>query len=174
MKLKKDALIQLANEAIELRYPDFDFDLSDYVVTAWRNSHTVVVKYRRMIQFIPLDRKLDNLHYDIEVDLTSQHISPFDIWGMNRFYIPTSEEQANIDFVTNVFGLPHPGFIACIEEDTSVYRIYLDNEQSFGRYVIDKITGIEYEGAIEGSYEPMPRDLDGLSSHPDPLLEIIE
>jgi hypothetical protein len=171
MNVKKDSLIQLANEILELKYPSFKFNVSEYDITAWGNSKTTVVKYKRIIRFIPLDKKNNNLCYDFEVDLINKSIYPFDTWGIDMFYIPTSEEQAKIDFVIKAFGLPHKGFSNSIEEDADVYRINLDNEYSYGRYVIDKITGKECDGAIQGSYEPMPED-NSRHRFADPLVEI--
>ncbi|MDO6761436.1 hypothetical protein Q4566_14585 [Tamlana sp. 2_MG-2023] len=173
--LNKAELIQLATETIALKYPDLHFNPNEYVPTVWKNSKKVVVKFRRLICFTPLDKKDDNLDYDLEVDLTNTAISPFDIWGMEKFYIPTSEEQKKIDFVISSFSLPHQSFTTCIIEDANVYHINIDNEQSFGRYVIDKTTGRECEGSIQGNYEPMPADmLEGSRKFPDPLVEILE
>lgn len=172
-KFKKEALIQLANEAIELKYPDFKFDTSEYAITAWANSETRIVKYRRIIQFTPLEKKNDNLRYNFEVDLTNTAISPFDTWGMERFYIPTSEEQAKIDFVVQAFGLTRFGnYNNSIVEDADMYCIHVSNKAAFGKYFIDKETGKECMGSIESSYSQIPC-IPGVVN-PDPLVEIQE
>ena len=168
----KPQLIAQANAIIASKYPDFVYAPDAYEITTWANSKQVVVKYRRRIQFTPISRKEEHLDYDFEVDLTNQTTS-FEIWGMDQFYIPTPEEQAQIDFVIKAFGLPHPSFETSIYEELDTYRINQSNESSFGNYTIDKITGQELEGTIQGSYTPMPDDMfDHTPRFPDPLVEI--
>ncbi|WP_422358601.1 hypothetical protein [Reichenbachiella sp.] len=172
-KLQKDSLVKLANELLETKYPSFTFDAQEYEITAWVNTEKTIVKYRRVIRFTPLDKKDENLDYDFEVDLTHQTISPFDTWGMKRFYIPTKVEQEKIDFVVDAFGMPRLGFNNSIVEDSTMYKILIDNEVAFGHYFLDKMTGEECMGAIEGSYAPMPDDIPELVD-PDPLIEIVD
>jgi hypothetical protein len=171
-KLKKVALIQLANDAFELSYPNFKFNTSEYDISAWANSKATVVKYRRIIRFTPLNKKDDNLRYDFEMDLINKTISPFDTWGMDKFYIPSSEEQAKIDFVVQSFGLSRFGFNNSIVEDEDMYCIHISNKEAFGKYFIDKETGKECMGSIEGSYNQSPCN-PGLIN-PDPWVEICE
>ncbi|MEP2026861.1 MAG: hypothetical protein ABJH98_09695 [Reichenbachiella sp.] len=171
--LSKDSLVKRAHQLLETKYPDFIFDAKNYEITAWANTKKTVVKFRRILRFTPLDKKEDNLDFDFEVDLTNQTISPFDIWGMGRFYKPTKDEQVKIDFVINAFGMPRLGFNNSIVEDSAMYKIHIDNEVAFGHYFIDKITGEECMGSIEGSYAPMPDDIPELID-PDPLIEIKE
>ncbi|MDW3210874.1 MAG: hypothetical protein R8N23_13440 [Reichenbachiella sp.] len=172
-ELPKDELIEHAYKMLASKYPDFTFDVKDYEITAWANTEKVVVLFRRIIRFTPLDRKDEDLSFDFELDLTHQRILPFDTWGMKRFYIPTKDEQKKIDFVVNSFGMPRLGFNNSIVEDTAMYKIQIDNEVAFGHYFIDKITGEECIGSIEGSYAPMPDDIPELID-PDPLVEIKE
>ncbi|MEP3387435.1 MAG: hypothetical protein ABJO02_04550 [Reichenbachiella sp.] len=171
--LQKDELIERAQKPLKTKYPDFVYDVKDYDITAWANTEKVVIQFRRIIRFTPLDKKDENLDYDFEVDLTHQGISPFDTWGMKRLYIPTKDEQKKIDFVVNSFGMPRLGFNNSIVEDSTMYKIHIDNEAAFGHYFIDKITGEECLGSIEGSYAPMPDDIPELID-PDPLVEIKE
>ncbi|WP_456459509.1 hypothetical protein [Reichenbachiella sp.] len=171
--LQKDELIERAQKLLKTKYPDFVYDVKDYDITAWANTEKVVVMFRRIIRFTPLDKKDENLDYDFEVDLAHQRISPFDTWGMKRFYMPTKDEQKKIDFVINSFGMPRLGFNNSIVEDSAMYKIHIDNEVAFGHYFIDKITGEECMGSIEGSYAPMPEDIPELIDS-DPLVEIKE
>ncbi|MDO6761437.1 hypothetical protein Q4566_14590 [Tamlana sp. 2_MG-2023] len=170
--LNRAELIQLANDAIALKYPDFKFDTKDYKITAWKNSEKTVVKYKRIIQFIPLGRARDNLRYDVEVDLTNQHISPFDTWGMENFYIPTREEQEKINFVVQAFGVERFSHKNSIKEDADMYVIHVSSKAAFGKYFIDKLTGKECMGAIESSYiqKPLIPNLTNV----DPMVEIRE
>ena len=172
MSLDKKQLINQANKIIAAKYPEFVFDSLLYEITAWKNSKTTIVKYRRIIRFTPLDKKDQNLDYDFEVNLTNQNVLPFDIWGFNKFYFPTTEEQEKIDFVIKEFGLPRLGFNNIIVEGPDMYSIYIDNEVAFGKYFIDKTTGKECMESIEGSYAPMP-DFPELVDA-DPLIEIKE
>lgn len=168
---QKDELIEYANQMLASKYRDFIYDAKGYDITAWASTEKVVVKFRRIIRFTPLNRKDENLDYDFEVVLTDQSISPFDTWGMKRFYIPNKDEQKKIDFVVHAFGMPRQGFNNSIVEDSAMYKILIDNEVAFGHYFIDKITGEECMGSIEGSYAPMPDDIPDLIDH-DPLIEI--
>lgn len=171
--LPKDELIEQAQQLLKTKYSDFNLNTKDYEITAWANTEKVVVVFRRIIRFTPLDRKDEDLSFDFEVDLTHQRISPFDTWGMKRFYIPTKDEQKKIDFVVNSFGMPRLGFNNSIVENSAIYKIHIDNEVAFGHYFIDKITGEECMGSIEGSYAPMPEDIPELIDS-DPLVEIKE
>lgn len=170
MPLDKNQLINQANKIVAEKYPEFEFDSKLYEITAWKNSKKTIVKYRRIIRFTPLDKKDENLNYDFEVNLTDQSVSPFDLWGLDKFYIPTPEEQKKINFVIKEFGLPRLGFDNSIVEGPDMYSIYIDSEVAFGNYFIDKVTGKECMGSIEGSYAPMP-DLPELVDE-DPLVEI--
>ena len=172
MPLDKNKLIDKANKIIASKYPEFVFDSLLYEITAWKNSEKTIIKYRRIIRFTPLDKKDENLDYDFEVNLTNQNISPFDTWGLNNFYFPTTEDQEKINFVIKEFGLPRFGFNNDIVEGIDMYSIYIDNEVAFGKYFIDKITGKECMGSIEGSYAQEPYITEFVNA--DPLIEIKE
>jgi len=166
----KDKLIARASEIITSKYPQFILDPALYDVTAWENSKKTIVKYKRIIKFTPLKRKGENIHFDFEIDLTNNVISPFDFWGFEKFYFPTAEEQEKIDFVIQAFGLPHLGFNNRIVEDTYMYHILIDNKVAFGKYFIDKTTGKECMRSIQGSYT-QPPNISELNDT-DPLIEI--
>ncbi|PIB35573.1 hypothetical protein BFP72_09300 [Reichenbachiella sp. 5M10] len=170
--LPKDSLIDLAQQTLEFQYPEFIFDTSEYEITAWANTEKTLVRYRRIIRFTPLRKKEDNLTYDFEVNLTEQSISPFDSWGMDSFYIPTPEDQEKINFVIQAFGMPRMGFNNSIIEEVDMYRINIDNDLAFGHYFIDKASGQECMGSIEGSYAQMPDFPEPIDT--DPLVEIHE
>jgi hypothetical protein len=170
--LNKDQLIDQANKIMASKYSQFVLDGGIYEITAWKNSVKTIVKYRRIIRFTPLDKKGDHLTYDFEVNLTNQQVSPFDFWGFDKFYIPTTEEQEKIDFVVKAFNLSRFGFNNSIVEEADIYSILIDSEVAFGHYFINKTTGEECMGSIEGSYAPMP-DFPELVQK-DPLIEIKE
>lgn len=166
----KKNLIEQANKIITSKYPEFTFNSLNYEITAWKNKQKTVVKYKRIIRFTPLNKKNKNLRYDFEVNLTTQKVSPFDFWGLDKFYFPTIKEQEKIDFVIKEFGLPRLGFNNTIVESADMYSIYIDNEVAFGKYFIDKITGKECMGSIEGSYAQMPEFSKSVDA--DSLIEI--
>ncbi|MET7029918.1 hypothetical protein [Sediminicola luteus] len=168
----KDQLIDQANQIISSKYPEFVIDSLLYEITVWKNSEKTIVNYRRIIKFTPLDKKDENLDYDFEVNLTHREVSPFDFRGFETFYIPTTEEQEKINFIIKAFGLPRVGFNNAIVEGPEMYSIYINNETAFGEYFIDKITGKECMGSIEGSYALIP-DFPELVDA-DPLIEIKE
>ncbi|UII81552.1 hypothetical protein [Flagellimonas sp. CMM7] len=172
MDLDKNQLIDQANKIISSKYPDFVFDPLLYEITAWKNSKKITVNYRRIIRFTPFDKKDVNLTYDFEVNLTNQNILPFDTWGFDRFYFPTTQEQEKIDFVIKAFDLPRFGFNNSIVENPDMYCIYIDNEMAFGKYFISKTTGKECMGSIEGSYAQAPDHPELFDT--DPLIEIKE
>ena len=172
MPLNKKQLINQANKIIASKYPEFSFDSELYEITAWKNSEETIVKYRRIIRFIPLDKKNENLNYDFEVNLTYQEIAPFDLFGFSKFYLPTTAEQVKIDFVAKKFGLPRLGFNNIITEDHDMYIIEVNNEVAFGKYFIDKITGNEHMGPLEGTYTQRHAFTEFVDK--DPLTEIKE
>ena len=170
----KQQYITQANALIKTKHSEFTYNPEDYEITVWSNSEKTLVKYSRIIKFIPLSKKKDRLRYDFEVNLTTQNISPFDSWGMTNFYIPTAIEQEQIDFVITSFNKwSHFGFNNTITEETDMYRIDVNNDMAFGTYFLDKTTGKEAMGSIEGSYAPMP-DIAGVSESADALVEIKE
>ena len=168
----KKQLINQANKIISSKYPEFEFDSLLYEITAWKNSVKTTVNYRRIIRFTPLDKKDENLEYDFEVNLTNREVSPFDFKGFEKFYLPTTEDQGKIDFVIKTFDLPRMGFYHDIVESPDMYSIHIYNNVSFGKYFINKITGKESLGYIEGNYALMP-EFPELGNE-DPLIEIIE
>ncbi len=172
MTLNKDQLIIQANTILATKYPNFRFNASLYEISAWKNSQKTVVYYKRIIKFIPLGKKEQDLTYDFEVNLTSKSVAPFDFFGVEKLYHPNTEDQKKIDFVVKAFNLPHSGFDTKIVEGPNIFAIYLDNEVAFGQYYIDKTTGKECLESIEGSYAPIPDDIKLLDK--DPLIEIKE
>ena len=166
----KNELIQQANKVISSKYPQFVFDPLLYEITAWKNSEKTIIKYKRRIKFIPLNKKDESLRFDFEVNLKNRVILPFDFHEFNGFYIPTIEEQEKINFVIKSFGLSRFGFNNTITEDTDMYRILIDSKAAFGRYFIDKTTGKECLGPIEGSYNQTPNNTK--LNNTNPLIEI--
>src|SRR5690606_30532264 len=138
----KDSLINLA--LITLKEKKFPAEISpeDYEVTVWANKTDILVKFRRLIKFIPLNHKIDDFEYNLVVNILTHKVSPFDDGHqMSEFYIPSKEEKEKIKFVKKAYGLPHDGFENVVHEYEDFYKISMDNDVAFGKYSIGKKTG---------------------------------
>lgn len=166
----KDSLINLALIALmEKKLPE-EISPEDYEITVWANKTEVLVKFRRLIKFIPLNHKEEDFEYNLVVNLLTHKVSPFDDWHhMNEFYNPSKEEKEKIKFVKKAYGLPHDGFENVIHEYEDSYKVSIDNDVAFGRYSIDKKTGV-VSTETQGSYEPAPfPDAPGLPNNGKPF-----
>lgn len=149
----KDSLINLALIALKEKKLPVEIIPEDYEITVWANKTEIIVKFRRLIKFIPLNHEISDFEYNLEVNLLTHKVSPFDDWHyMSEFYIPSKEEKEKIKFVKKAYGLPHKEFENVVYEDKDFYKIEIDNEVSFGRYSIDKKTGV-VSTETQGSYE---------------------
>lgn len=170
--LGKDAIIKRANRIIEKKYPTLKINSSDFGITAWSNKKDVVVKFKRRIKYVRLGGEND-FNYDFSVNVVKHLVIPFDVFGIDRFYIPTKEDLNKIEFVRKKINLPRQGFYSEICEKADYYEIHVTNEVAFGSYFIDKITGREVQGSIEGSYAQVPDlGLTGGFSNENLLIEI--
>lgn len=170
--LGKDSIIRTANNIIENKYPNLNVNLSDFEIKAWSNKENIIVKFKRLIKFIPLSNEQSDFEYDLSINIETKEIAPIDTWGINNFYIPTEEDLKKIQFVKEAFNLPHSGFDNEVLEKADFYVINLDNDVSYGRYRIDKVTGEELINSIQGSYVPNPNPDNIIEV--DPLIEIKE
>lgn len=167
--LGKSMIIESGFNLIESRFRVLKIIPEDFEITVWANSKEVIVKFRRHVRYYTMNTKEQDFTYDLAVNLISKKIDPIDFWGIEEFYIPTEDDLKNINFVKESFGLPQQGFNISIHEEKDHYFINLDNEQAYGKYYIDKITGEEKRGSLQGSYIPMPfpdideRDKDSLT-----------
>ena len=152
----KDSLINLALITLKEKKLTTKISPEDYEITVWANKTEVLVKFRRLIKFIPLNHKIHDFEYNLTVNLITHKIFPFDDWHfMSEFYIPSKEEKEKIKFVKKAYGLPHKGFENAIYEHEDSFKISLDNKVAYGRYSIDKKSGV-VTTEIQGSYMPEP------------------
>ena len=171
--LGKASIIETAYNIIEQKLLTIKIIPEDYEITVWANQKELIVKFRRRIRYYPMNKEKSGFDYDLSVNLINKEINPIDIWGIEKFYIPTEEDIRNVKFVKESFGFPQQGFDINIHEEKDHYFISLDNEQAYGKYYIDKISGEEKPGSIQGSYIPRPfSDFD--EADKDPLKEIKE
>ena len=171
INLSKAQTIEKALIIIKEKYPDISISSSDFEIKVWANKSELLVKFRRLIRFIPWGKETSNLVYDISVDLHTKEIEPLDTWRSDRFYIPDDKETEQIEFIKGVFNLPFKGFETSINEKADRYEIRVDNKTSFGLYFLDKITRNEIMSPLQGSYIVSPNvGLEDIEE--DPLVEI--
>lgn len=173
--LGKSKIIELAFNLIESKFPGLKIIPEDFEITVWANSKEVIVKFRRRVRYYPMNKKEQDFTYDLSVNLISKEIDPIESWGIDEFYIPTEDDLKNIKFVKESYGFPQQGFNISIYENEDSYHISVTNEVAYGKYYIDKITGKETIGSIQGSYIPKPfPDIAEGEIDKDPLIEIKE
>jgi hypothetical protein len=173
--LGKTAIIQLSSIILENECPQLNIRSSDFKITVWASKKEILVKYKRLIRYVPLNKEENNYIYDFSVNVISQKVPQVEFLGMDSLFIPTKEDLKNIEFVKKSFGLPYQGFDNTIYEKEDAYHICVDNDVAFGKYFIDKISGKETMAPMQGSYAPMPippRSKDETDS--DPLIEIVK
>lgn len=149
--------IQFALQILKEKQPSIDIHLGDYHIKVWRDSEGILVDFKRIVQYISIDKNKDNLCFDIVVNLRNQEIKPFDNTAFyGSFYIPSEKDLIAIEFINKHFGVFSSQFENVIHEDVEEYKISCKNEASFGYYTLNKFTG-EQGPAIQGSYEPMKK-----------------
>lgn len=153
----KYELIKIALEIIKEKQPSVAIDFDDFEGTAWGNRKEIIVKFRRYIRFIPLNiDPQKRFSYDIMVNLNTNEISPFDDTFKSEFYIETDEDKKAIEFIKKNFDIFSSDFENTIYEGEEDYYIDRKNKYSFGKYIVNKKTGIG-KPEIQASYEPMPK-----------------
>src|SRR5690606_3499901 len=152
----KDSLINLALITLKEKKLPAEISPEDYEITVWANMTEVLVKFRRLIKFVPLNHEISDFEYNLVVNITTHKGSPFDDWfNINGYYYPSKEEKEKIKFVKKAYGLPHNGFENIVHEYEDLYKISLDNKVAYGRYSINKKTGA-VSTETQGSYMPEP------------------
>lgn len=165
----KQELLEIALEILKDKKPSLVIDFDEFEGTAWKNSKKIVVKFIRYIRFIPLHTDPERFSYDITVNLNTTEILPFDDFFKLEFYIETSENKMAIEFIKKNFGCFSVNFENTIYEGGDDYFIDIKNQYSFGKYTVNKKTGI-VKTEIQASYEPMSRPI--INEDPDILTEI--
>ncbi|MDR7212088.1 hypothetical protein [Flavobacterium piscis] len=166
-KTKKE-IIQMAIAALKKKHPLLVLNFDDYAISVLGDSKNTLVEFKRIIRYVPLGTDPEKRSsYDITVNLNTNEILPFDDTFKTEFYIETKEDKKAIEFVNKNFG----GFFSdsenIIYEGEEDYFIDLQNQYSFGKYVVNKKTGIA-KPEIQGSWDPPTKpnlieDLDVLT-----------
>ncbi|WP_123803345.1 hypothetical protein [Flavivirga aquatica] len=171
--LGKDSIVKIAYNILEKKYPTLKINLNNFEITTWSNKKEIVVNFKRHITFIPLGRNSSDFNYNFLINMITEDVNTLNYGRISSFYIPTEEEVKKIEFVKKAFNLPRLGFDNEISEETDMYVVRISNDDAFGIYHIDKITGKEILGSIEGSYESPP-EIEQDIINEDPLIEIKE
>lgn len=167
---KKAELLEIVLEILKEKQPSIVIDSDDFESSAWQNSKEIIVKFRRYIRFIPFGANPEKrFSYDININLITKEISPFDDLLKSEFYIETKKDKKAIAFIKKNFGDFSANFENTIYEGEEDYFIDIKNHYSYGKYVLNKKTA-EQKTEIQASYEPMPKPK--IMEDPDALTEI--
>ncbi|MEM0575859.1 hypothetical protein [Flavobacterium polysaccharolyticum] len=166
---QKQELIVIALHILKEKQPSLVINFENFESTVWGNSKEILVKFRRIIRYVPFGIDPEKrFSYDITVNLNTNEVSPFDDWFQSEFYIETKVDQKALAFIKKNFGSFSANFENTIYEGEEDYFIDSNNQYSFGKYKVNKRTGI-VKTEIQGSYEPMPKPI---IENPDDYSEI--
>ena len=171
----KEKMIEQAVALLEEKHPALDPDYSDYEITVWTNSTTVLIKFRYLFRIYSAAVAGNSSPVcDLTVDLMSGEIYPLDDWfAKDRFHYLTSNEKEILRFVKENTDLPYEvkrNYTYEIHDMEGYYTIYIRMNGSFTNYRIDKITG-EQSGYNELNANPaLLPEMD--TGNPDPLTEL--
>lgn len=141
---QKQELIEIVLDILKEKQSSLVITSEDFENTAWGNGKEIIVKFRRIIRYIPLGTDPEKrFSYDVTVNLNTNEISPFDDWFKSEFYIETKEDQKALAFIKKNFGVFSSNFENTIHEGEEDYCIYRTNSYSFGKYNLNKKTGKE-------------------------------
>lgn len=154
-RITKNAVIRIAKGIIEEKQPLLVLNFDDYDITVWVDSKNTLVEFKRVIRYVPLDTDPEKrFSYDLKVNLHTDGILPFDDTFESEFYIETEEDKKAIEFIKKNFGGFSANFENTVYEGEENYYIDIKNQYSFGKYAVNKRTGI-VNTEIQASYEPM-------------------
>jgi len=169
----KEYIIKTALSVYEDKYKDMPINLSLYSITIWRNSTEIKVVFKRDVTYRPLHKKNDNLYYDIVIEIFDEKVSPFDMFGTDKFFIASEEESVIIDIIKKKMKMPLPFCKNSIYETEEWYVASITSEHSFGKFFFDKNTLEEKRDMkIQGSYAPRIRP--DTPEDPDPWIELFK
>jgi hypothetical protein len=152
-----DAVIQIAKGILQKKQPSLMIDFDDYNISVFGDSKTTLVEFRRIIRYVALGADPNKrISYDIKVNLGTGEISPFDDSFEAEFYVETKEDRKAIAFLKKNFDIFSGEFENTVYEGEEDYYIDRKNRYSFGKYKVDKKTGIG-KAEIQASYEQMPK-----------------
>lgn len=166
-KTKKE-IINMALVLLKKRQPSLQIDYNDYESTILGNNKKIIVEFRRIIRYIPLNIDLkEQFAYDITVNLNSGEILPFDDFFQSGFYIETKEDKKALAFIKKNSGPFFSDFKNTINEEEEDYFVVCQNKYSLEKYLLNKKTG-EKQAKLKMTLDPASKpdkapDLDILS-----------
>jgi hypothetical protein len=155
-EVSKKEIIDMAVTLLNKRHSRLKLDFKDYETTVLGDSKNTWVEFKRIVRYVPLSLDPEkDFSYDITVNLSTNEILPFDNYFKSEFYMETKGEKKAIGFVKKNFGAFSANFENTIYEGEEDYFIDVRNQYSFGKYKVNKKTGI-VKTEIQTSYAPMP------------------
>ena len=152
---KKEELIKMALVILKEKQFSPEINLKEYTITIKSSKKEVLVTFDKLLKFTPLRLKKDvPFYHDLEVNLVSKKVNQ----DISKFYFPTEEEKAKIQFVkdklANYFSQSaqkvYP--IEIIEE----LDYYIIKTYNFTLYHLDKRTGKIDKKITEDTLYPTP------------------
>ncbi|WP_299212585.1 hypothetical protein [uncultured Aquimarina sp.] len=161
--LGKDSIIEIANTILEKKYPVLKINMNDFIITAWSNKKSILIKYRRIFKYVPLGKSENHFIYNFSIDIINEAIYPIDNnFLINSFYIPTQEERMKIKFVKNTMEFDTT-YHTTIYEKEGEYQISFTNYLISGTGIIDKTTGKStIMSGVHGPFEPVKEESGSL------------
>ncbi|WP_163395559.1 hypothetical protein [Flavobacterium limi] len=153
----KKEIIDMAVALLNKRQSLLKLDFNDYETVVSADTKNTLVEFKRIIRYMPFGTDPEKrFSYDITVNLSTNEISPFDDFFKSEFYIETKNDKKAIAFVKKNFGVFSTSFENTIYERKEDYFIDIRNPYSFGKYAVNKTTGL-VKTEIQASYEPMQK-----------------
>lgn len=165
--ITENKIIKIALALLKKKQPNLILDLNDYTSTVLGDSKNTLVQFIRVIRYIPLGMDPEKrISYDINVNLNTNKISPFDDTFESDFYIETKEDKKALAFIKKNTGNFTPDFENTIHEEKENYSIHTQNKYSLQIRLLNKKTGKE-EISLNAHMDPIPQpniieDLDTL------------
>lgn len=100
----REAIVQMAFDQIKEKKPEWEILPQDYEITVWANKKEVIVKFRRLIRYVP---KGKHYTYNFSIVIFSKEAPFFNTWYKNNFFVPTQEQKDTIAYLTELIGLPY-------------------------------------------------------------------
>lgn len=168
-EISKKEIIDMAVALLNKTQPLLKLNFNDYEAEVLGDSKNTFVAFKRIIRYIPFGTDSEKrFSYDTTVNVNTAEILPFDDFFKSEFYIVNKNDRKAIAFIKKKFGDFSANFENTIYEGEEDYFIDIKNEYSFGKYTVNKKTGI-IKTEIQASFEPTPKPI---IENPDNYIEI--
>ncbi|MBZ4044180.1 hypothetical protein [Flavobacterium hibisci] len=168
-EISKKEIIDMAVALLNKRQLLLKWNFNDYEAEVLGDSKNTFVEFKRIIRYIPFSTDPEKcFSYDVTINVNTAEILPFDDFFKSEFYIETENDRKAISFIKKNFGDFSANFENTIYEGEEDYFIDIKNEYSFGKYTVNKKTGI-VKTEIQASFEPAQKPV---IENPDNYIEI--